>query len=357
VGTSTSLSYQSMNLTAGTVQNYRVLAYDSNGNVSALTSTISTTTLAQSVTPTPAPTPTPVPPPAPSPTPSPTPTPAAGTREWGAFIPGGSANDLTTFETLVGKSVDIRAVFIGWGHSDDFPSWLSAPLKASNKTLLLYWQTAANYDSSNVNQPSYNYDSIIAGNWDSYLRTFAQSVKAYGGPVILLPFEEMNGDWYPWSGTLNGNTPAKHITAWRRVVDIIRAEGATNAKFAWSPNSTSWPNTTANDLTQYYPGDAWVDYVGLDGFNFGNPWQSFSQVFDTAITKVKAYNKPIYIFSTASAEGTQKAAWITDALTVQIPKYPEIKGFIWFNENKEQNWLVDSSQAALTAFKNALSGY
>jgi endoglucanase len=265
-------------------------------------------------------------------------------------------NDLTPFETLVGKEVDIRAVFIGWGRSDDFPTWLSGPIKTSGKTLLLYWQTSGG-DPSNINQPNYNYDSIINGNWDSYMRTFAQSVKTYGGPVILLPFEEMNGDWYPWSGTLNGNTPAKHIAAWRRMVDLFRSEGVTNVKFAWSPNSTSWPNTTANDLTQYYPGDTYVDYVGADGFNFGNPWQSFSQVFDVAIAKLKTYNKPIYIFSTASAEGAGKAAWITDALTVQIPKYPEVRGFIWFNTNKEQNWLVNSSQAALSAFKNALSGY
>jgi hypothetical protein len=347
-----------MNLATGTVQNYRILAYDAAGNTSSFSLTVGTTTLSQiNPPPPPAPTPTPTPTPSPAPTPNPTPTPTPGTREWGVFVPGGSATDLTNFETLVGKPADIRAVFIGWGHADDFPTWLSAPLKSSGKTLLLYWQTAANYDSSIINQPAYNYDSIINGSWDSYLRTFAQSLKTYGGPVILLPFEEMNGDWYPWSGTLNGNTPQKHIAAWRRIVDILRAEGVTNAKFAWSPNSTSWPNTSANDLTQYYPGDAYVDYVGVDGFNFGNPWQSFGQVFDVALTKLKAYNKPIYIFSMASAEGTQKAAWITDALTVQIPKYPEIKGFIWFNENKEQNWLVNSSQAALDAFKAGLTGY
>jgi hypothetical protein len=57
----------------------------------------------------------------------------------------------------------------------------------------------------------------------------------------------------------------------------------------------------------------------------------------------------------ACADGTQKAAWITDALTVQIPKHPQLAGWIWFNENKEQNWLAWSNSAALAAFKAAIS--
>jgi beta-mannanase len=262
-------------------------------------------------------------------------------------------------ESLVGTSMDIRAVFVGWGNGvGDFPDWLSAPLKASGKTLLMYWEPAANGDTGNVNQPGYNYDSIISGKWDSYIASFAQDVKAYGGKVILVPFDEMNGDWYPWSGTKNGNSPAKHNAAYKHLHDIFVAQNVTNVKWGWAPNATSWPNTAANDLTAYYPGDAYVDYVGVDGFNFNSDgWETFSQIFDTGLAKVEQYNKPIYIFSMASADtgdGSKKAAWIKDALTVQMPKHPKIAGFIWFNENKERNWLVDSSPAALAAFKAAV---
>jgi hypothetical protein len=303
----------------------------------------------------PSPSPTPVPDPTPIPNPTPAPTPIPTTISWGAYI-GYNNSDLATFETLIGTPLSIRAVFIGWGHNDDFPTYLTGSLQNSGKTLLLFWEPS-NGDPGIINQSAYNYDSIINGNWDNYIVSFATAIKNYGAPVILVPFEEMNGDWYPWSGTNNNNSPEKHIAAWRHVHDLFAQVGVSNVKFGWAPNNTSWPNTIANDLTAYYPGNAYVDYVGLDGFNFNTPWLSFNDIFNDALIKISQYNKPIYIFSFASAEandgGVAKASWITDALTVQIPAH-NIAGWIWFNENKEQNWLVDSSTTALAAFKQAV---
>src|SRR4029077_12166370 len=145
---------------------------------------------------------------------------------------------------------------------------------------------------------------------------------------------EMNGNWDPWDGTVGGNTSSKVIIAWKRTHDDFA--GATNVKFGWAVNNESVPNTAGNSINAYYPGDAYVDIVGVDGFNFGNPWQSFSQVFNSALSQLKTYNKPIYIFSMASADSSLKPAWITDAFTVQLPKWPEVRAWVWFNENKEQ---------------------
>jgi endoglucanase len=181
------------------------------------------------------------------------------------------------------------------------------------------------------------------------MKSFAAEAKAYGGPVILIPFSEMNGNWFPWSGTLNGNTPAKMIQSYRHIHDLF--VGAPNVKFGFAPNNGSVPDTAANSIQSYYPGDAYVDYVGVDGFNFGAPWETFDQVFGKSLNILSVYNKPIYIFSMASADGPNKAAWITDAFTVQIPKYKNIAGFIWFNENKERDWRVNSDPNSLAAFK------
>ena len=122
-------------------------------------------------------------------------------------------------------------------------------------------------------------------------------------------------------------------------------------------NNDSVPNTSANSISAYYPGSAYTDYVGVDGFNFDSPWQSFNDIFASALQTISGYGKPIIIFSMASAQGSAKAAWITDALSVQIPRYPGIVGWIWFNENKEQNWLVNSDSASLQAFKTAIQQY
>ena len=162
----------------------------------------------------------------------------------------------------------------------------------------------------------------------------------------------MNGDWSPWGATLNGNTPAKFISAWKRIHDLFG--GVSNVKFAIVYNSDSKPNVLGNQIADYYPGDAYVDYVGVDGFNFGNPWQSFDTIFAAPLTKLVAYHKPLYIFSMGSVPGPQKAAWIKDALTVQINKYP-IVGWVWFNQNgADGNWLVDSDPNSLSAFKEVI---
>ncbi len=271
-------------------------------------------------------------------------------KEWGAYV-GWRETDMDIFESKVGKTAQYRAVFIHWGNENLFPFYLTDQLKKKSQTLLIFWEVT-DYTVAKVNQPRFNYDAILRGDWDSYISQFAADAKSFKGPVILVPFSEMNGDWFPWGGTVNGNTPEKHIAAWRRIHDLFK--NVDNVKFGWAPNNDSLPDTPQNKFEQYYPGDTYVDYVGIDGFNFNYPWQTFDQAFGGPLERLKVYKKPIFIFSFASAEGTQKAAWITDALTVQIPKYPEIKAWIWFNELKERDWRVWSDPESLNAFKAAV---
>jgi mannan endo-1,4-beta-mannosidase len=258
--------------------------------------------------------------------------------EWGVFN-GYSTSELTSFETLVGKQAKLRSIFTNWG--DAFPTSVGANLKSSNKTLVIFWE-----------QYGVTLDSIIAGEQDAYIKKFATDAKAYGGPVFLAPFHEMNGNWDPWGGTVGSNTPKKVVDAWKHIHDVFGT--VSNVKWAWAMNNLSVPNTSANAIAAYYPGDAYVDIVAVDGFNFGSPWESFDTVFSKALTTVAVYKKSIYILSIASAQGTQKAGWITDAFTVQVKKYPLLKGWVWFNENKEKDWRVDSDPASLSAFKAVL---
>lgn len=265
--------------------------------------------------------------------------PAPSGISWGAYV-GDNSGDLATFESLVGKPVKIQAYFVGWG--DDFPASIGANLKSANKTLLIFWE------------PNVGYDAINSGSEDAYMNQFAAAAKSYGAPIILAPFDEMNLNETAWGYGKNGNTAAKFVTAWKHVHDLFAAASAGNVKFAIAYNNGSVPNVSGNGFNDYYPGDAYVDYVGVDGFNFGNPWQSFDTIFSSALNQLKSYNKPIYIFSMASVPGTQKAAWITDALATQMVKYP-VAGWVWFNQNgADGNWLVNTDAASLAAFKAAI---
>jgi len=117
--------------------------------------------------------------------------------------------------------------------------------------------------------------------------------------------------------------------------------------------------SAASVLTPYYPGDAYVDWLGLDGYNRGGAaWQSFAQVFGASYQSITALSaKPLMIAETASAEaGGSKAQWIVDAFSTQIlQRYPRIQAVLWFNQNKETDWRIESSAAAQRAFARAVA--
>lgn len=291
------------------------------------------------VTPIPTPTLTPKPTPTPIPTPVPTPTSTApvvpsGSMEWGVYA-GDSNEDVTVVERMVGKKVDIHEIFLSF--DDSFPTWVGKSLCPDRK-LLIFWE---NHDIS--------LDSIIAGQYDAYMKKFSDGAAAYGCPVVMAPFHEMNGNWDTWGGMVGNNTPAKLIAAWKHMHDVM---AATNITWMWVINNDSVPNTAANAADKYWPGAGYVDTIGIDGFNFNDPWRSFASVFDKAVEGVQKYNKPIYLASLGVVEHANKAAWITEGLGKHIYTYKNVVGWMWFNHNKfDGNWSIDSNAASLAAFK------
>ena len=275
---------------------------------------------------------------------------SVGSLMWGGYV-GDSVSDGSAFEKKVQAHMRARAVFVHWGNNKEFPSDIAIDVKAKGQTLVIFWE-AMDYETDTTEQPKYSNKSILRGDWDSYIRSFAAEAKNYGGPIILVSFEEMNGNWYPWAGTVNGNSPDSVKEAYRYIHDLFT--GVPNVKFGLDVNSDSVPDTKANSISAYYPGDAYVDYVGVDGFNDGLPWLSFEEIFARPLAMLSPYAKPIFIFSFASAEDSKKPVWIRDAMK-QMGSNPQLSGWLWFNENKEKDWRVDSSPSSLSAFREAVS--
>jgi len=115
-------------------------------------------------------------------------------------------------------------------------------------------------------QPAYSNASIAAGAWDGYVRSFARTVRDSGLTVYVRYAHEMNGNWYPWSHDVSA-----YRRAWRHVVDVFRAEGATNARFVWSINPNLYQDqaTVIGHAWHYWPGSAYVDVVGTTMIDFG----------------------------------------------------------------------------------------
>lgn len=214
-------------------------------------------------------------------------------------------------------------------------------------------------------QPQWNAQSFIDGTHDAWLRQYAHDAKAFGKEVWLRPFHEMNGYWYPWGGTVNGNSPKKAVEAWVHVRTLFREEGATNVKFVWCPNRESVPSTSANAIKKYWPGEAYVDFMGIDGFNYGKDpkyswsrWMSFAQLYSGPYAQLTALSdKPIIVAETAChTKGGDKAKWISEMFRVIPLDFEQIKCVVWFNFDKEVNWRVASTSATRVAWINGSSG-
>jgi beta-mannanase len=170
----------------------------------------------------------------------------------------------------------------------------------------------------------------------------------------------MNGSWHPWAEGVNGNSAGSYVAAWRHVTGLFAAARVKNVTWTWAP---AVPQDGVTSLAELYPGDAAVQRVALDGYNWGTSqtwsrWQSFGDIFGPGVAQLAALStKPIYIGETASTElGGDKAAWISD-MWAWLAQHPAVRGLTWFDFDKETDWRLDSSPSSLQAFRAGIGGF
>jgi hypothetical protein len=270
---------------------------------------------------------------------------------------------LGTYETRIGKGVSIVMWYQSWqegGQMQAFPTAQMEAVREHGSIPMLAWEPSAY--AGPINQPAFSLAKIAAGTWDSYLRQYASAVKAWGHPFFLRFAGEMNGNWTPWFEGNSGNSAGQFVRAWHHVHDVFTSVGATNVTWVWCPNVENASTTPLEDL---YPGNAYVDWAGLDGYNFSSDvdfgtWRSFSQIFSATyqhMLRLIPPTMPIMIGEIGSVEhGGSKATWITDALSTQLPThYPRLKALVWFEDSDGAiNLRFDTTPSALAAFQKAI---
>ena len=267
----------------------------------------------------------------------------------GGIIPGG----------LLAEALNIQSIFTA---SVDFPAETEIEESRKEKSRLLAWPHFLQFPSNDV----------LAGKYDDYIDQFARDAKAFNQRVLMRFLHEFNGNWYVWSGNKNGGAdggPEKVVAVWKYVVDRFRKIGADNVKWLWVPHGPSTDLSTEpwNNVSNYWPGDEYVDWIGLDGYNFypKDPWggtrplRDFDNCFRALYDSCAVLgDQPMMIaeFGTGEFEyeDFDKATWITDAFSKIKTEYPRLKIFTWFNINKELDWRVNSSPEALDAFRKAM---
>ncbi|HEX7522346.1 MAG TPA: glycosyl hydrolase [Acidimicrobiia bacterium] len=283
--------------------------------------------------------------------------PPTGALLGGFMSPAGtvwSQSAVTAREALLGRKLDVDHRYYGW--TTVFPTPNDAWDVQNGRIPMITWQPFGT-----------TLDAINAGSSDDMIRSRARGVASFGKPIFLRWAHEMNGNWYPWDGYHNNTPgltdgPAKYVAAWRHIHDLFVAAGATNAVWLWCPNRASFPTAAWNAYQNYYPGNGYVDWVCIDGYNrFQTDWRSFSTLF-TPIYTTYATTKPVMVGETSSVEGLtagQKAAWIADAQAAVKQSFPAIAAFLWFDsQSSGHDWRIDSSATSLSAFKTlALDPY
>jgi hypothetical protein len=292
------------------------------------------------------------------------------------IYPGGRSKTWTQLKRqflsrsrYAGRKLDVMGLHYGTGAGRCLnPGW--APFSAGHEAWVAR-HGAIPYVSWS---PHFSLDQINAGQADACFRNVARRAKAYGGRVFWRMYWEFNGNWFIWSGT-----GQKFIHAWRRTVNIFRASGATNLVWVWSPDE-GWYRGHAPDGFQSYPGNAYVDWVASDGYNWftrtawcgamGQPhpgWCQFEEIFHGSLSPGKSVErdfrgrKPYMVAETGSVEDTarpgRKGRWFRRARDAIKARFRGLMALVYFDQNPSStegcrcNWRIDSSRSSLNGFR------
>jgi mannan endo-1,4-beta-mannosidase len=272
--------------------------------------------------------------------PTATPTPHSKTGSYiGVFQPGAPASyaGITAFTRTTGISPGVVSYYSGW--LEPFQTGFAATAARHGALTLVQ------IDPTNISLAA-----IVSGQYDNYLRTYADSVRSFGHKVILGFGHEMNGPWYSWGWT---HSRAKmFIAAWRHVVDVFRQQGADNVIWLWTVNVDPPNDNAIQNPSRWWPGSGYVNWVGIDGYYLKKSWQ-FAPLFGPTIKIVHSLSRmPIpIIISEVGAPTVDQPTKIAD-LFAGIRAYG-LLGFVWFDTNGSRNWTL-TTPAAIAAFRRGV---
>jgi hypothetical protein len=283
------------------------------------------------------------------PTPSPPRSPDEGTS-----LPSKSASYLGVYESgapstyqpvaaftrLTGRQPNLVGYYSGWGE----------PFKTS------FAETVSGHGAVTMVQMDPTLvpvQKIATGGYDRYLRTFANSVRAFGHPVVIGFGHEMNANWYSWG---YGQVPAStFVAAWRHIVTLFRSQGADNVTWLWTIQADE-PGT--GPVASWWPGAQYVTWVGIDGYYYRS-YETFASIFGKTIAQVRAFtDRPLLLSETAAGPQAGQAAKIPD-LFAGMHQYDAL-GLVWFDIAQDdgiyhQDWHIEDNPAAEAAFRRAAS--
>jgi hypothetical protein len=255
--------------------------------------------------------------------------------------PPGTYRAVEQFAGAVGRAPNLVGYYSGW--REPFMTSFAETVHAHGGVTIVQ-----------IDPTDASIAKIAAGGYDGYLRSYADSVRRLGQPVVIGFGHEVNAPWYSWG---YGHTaPAVFLAAWRHVVTLFRAQGADNVTWLWTLQADE-PGT--GPITSWWPGSKYVTWVGIDGYYY-RPSDTFSSVFGKTITEVRILTgKPVLLSETAAGPEAGQSAKIGD-LFKGMREYGTL-GLVWFDIAQNdgiyhQDWHIEDNAAAVAAFRRSVSG-
>ncbi|MFP5521451.1 glycoside hydrolase family 26 protein [Peptococcus simiae] len=215
---------------------------------------------------------------------------------------------------------------------------------------------------------------ILNGKYDHYLEDLAVVIRESRATILLRVGNEMNGDWCAYSPVHLSRDPDIYKAFYRYVCDFFSKEGvAGQMLFVWNPNEADFPPYKWNDPGLTWPGNEYVEIIGLTAYNNGTyypheKWRSFNAMYLPLYQEYQAlYDQPMMITEFSSSSfGGDKAAWVRDMLATIDTGYPNIKVAIWWNhEDFDPNktgvvsraYRIDDNPDVLHAFRDYFANH
>ncbi|MGB3608369.1 glycosyltransferase family 2 protein [Psychroserpens sp.] len=269
-------------------------------------------------------------------------------RYLGIFYPAednGLSNlkQIAKLENKENIKFDIVSLYVAWGDKEHIAinDELISGIYKKNAIPLISWEPWASDFSMNDSLPESNKEDYILkhiahGKYDNYIKSYARYLKSYEKPVFLRFAHEFDNPFYPWSET-GLNSPLHFKEAWVHIYKMFKDCGAGNVFWIWNP----WK---VENMNNYFPGDAYVDWVGITGLNYGlvneeNQLYSFESLYSPFHDALKSVtDKPVMIaeFGSLNADGHQEE-WIEKGLRSIDQKFKDVNAVVLFNSNLDNN--------------------
>ena len=189
---------------------------------------------------------------------------------------------------------------------------------------------------------------IASGASDAYIERFAEAVRTLDVPIAMSFGHEFNGNWYPWGTT--GTTAADFVAAWQHIHKLFTAEGATNVIWIWDPNDI-YPVSSVQ-LAQYYPGDAYVNWVGVTGYWTQAGPNTYGSLYLPTLEEIRGFTeKPFIIAETSVEAGSNQSASLTQLFDA-VKEHSDILGFVWYDFDKGGDWRIENRPSLLSQFQS-----